>query len=117
MNVAELHNKTAKIESEYKKLVAPLEEECKQFEGLHVVIPYGEYKGRLGKVGRVQLLEGKVLALIQPFRLRGDCTGDNGTLTDTCDARTLWRLFDVDRIVCHNSQGFSISIRMGEKQA
>lgn len=88
--------KVDRIEREYDVVMKALREECKLFDNIDVIIPKGQYKGRRGRVTRTHLDDGKILALIMPYRLKGQ---GSLFLDDTLDARTFWELSDVETVL------------------
>lgn len=89
--------KIKKIEDDLEKIrlqISELNAVCKRFNGLKIQIPYGKYKGRIGKIYSCYAdpVYG-VRALIQPIKLSGRDKGV-GVLSDSLDSRTYWRLND-----------------------
>lgn len=98
------NRRVSELETEYSVKIKPvlkdLNDRSKQFMGLNVIIPFGKYKGRVGKITYVGISEeGKVEGIIQPFmkNTKGEIT--KVLLWDHVDARTYWPLSEVKEIV------------------
>lgn len=84
--------KTKEIEKRLKSEIRFAKNEIKKYEGKDAVIPYGKYKGRLGKIDLVNIdTDGNVRAVIRPYYLN-----DKSKLIswNETDARTYWKLDD-----------------------
>lgn len=85
------------IKTRYNHNMEPLIKLGKCFIGLDAVIPKGEYRGRWGKITQVVIdANGDVCGIIMPYRMVGD-TNDL-ILDNRPDARTYWRLYEVNKI-------------------
>lgn len=101
-DLEKMHTKVRIIKDRYTEAIKPLSSMCKQFKGLTAKIPYGEYKGRWGKITYVSLDDdGNVIAVIQPYKIKGQFK-HRDLLWDRLDARTYWKLADVKAIRIEN---------------
>ena len=92
-------NKLKLIKKEYTNKLNPIKEKCKEFIGLSVRIPHGEYEGRWGKLTDIFINDkGELYGLIRPYRLKGDKKKLGEFLWERNDTRTFWKLSDVKEI-------------------
>lgn len=83
------------IESKLKPAMIRARKDLSLYIGKDAIIPYGEYKGRLGMITGTSFdLDNNIIACIQPYRLAGGPRED--LLWNHVDARTYWPITDKD---------------------
>jgi len=84
------------IETKYRIALKSLKTSLKDFKGKNVIIPFGYFEGRKGKItGMVLNSDGEILACCQPYRIKGE---GPDLLWNHKDARTYWQIKDKDLV-------------------
>lgn len=99
MDINIFKKKLEKITCGWNDSIKPLEEKAKEFIGLKIKIPQGEYKDRWGEITHVTInnMNGTVYAVMAPYRIKKG-RGDSELLYTRNDTRVFWPLNKVKEI-------------------
>ena len=99
MDIEIFKKKLENITSLWNTNIKPLEDKAREFIGLKIKIPKGEYKGRWGEITHVTInnLDGTVYAVLAPYRIKKG-RGDSELLDTRNDARVFWPLRDIKEV-------------------